>query len=820
MRIERAKTLSLVAVAAIAALLSLASAALASAPNKEIQTSSFGWEVDATTKADICAVASGDACQSGHPSPEPGGFEYPTSVAGAAKSDDIYVLDRGNHRIQELEADGKFILMFGTDVNRKGGDLCTAAETKECQAGTEGTTPGQFAQPQSIAVDPQSGNIYVAEFTFHTERVQEFTPNGEFVLEIGHEVNETKDKESGKTGLERNLCTAEEAKTVTKCTTPTVANTPEPGAFAFAESANLLAVGGPEDLLYIGEEHRIQVFDAKTGAGDGHYEKELSLTAISAAPGVAVTRIALDQTTGDLYVVYEDPETIRQLDPAGAQIKEFTTGEVLALAVNGQGLLAVSETVAGIPIGSLYEVGTSLHLISRFASHVSFSFTFNENKDLYGVVGGETSVDPAKHEVIAYEPVPIGELIAAPGQCAVAGASGADADVAFGCALEGEVDPWGVPETSVWFQWGRSERGLSERTVPPISLANTKKEGEEEPLVKVSAPVVGLLPNETIYDEVIGEDHNVRAPETITSAVGSFTTPSVPPRVLGEPVASFPTPTSVVMVGRINPEHTPTRYGFEYAPLAGCPNLATEPCSGRLETSVLSSPTYGGVPIAQEVTGLQPATSYRYRLVGENETSMHEHETAIAENGEPGLPEGTFQTAPAPAVTASTGAASLLTTTSALVSGAIDPDGEASTYAFEVGVDEGVGTRYGIVQTASIAADTEPQEEMLQLTGLQPGITYSYRISIHFGEGNVSGSSAVGEARTFTTLGLPEVLTTTTPPLLSVPHIAFPKPVTTRKPGKKAKKKHKPPKKKNRRSKKSSRSARTGRTRGHGKKKA
>ncbi len=242
-------------------------------------------------------------------------------------------------------------------------------------------------------------------------------------------------------------------------------------------------------------------------------------------------------------------------------------------------------------------------------SHDSVAIGFNdESRQLYVAVT-ESSVEPvAKQEVIAYEPVPIGELIAAPGQCAVTGAGGADADVAFACALEGEADPWGVPETGVWFQWGRGERGLSERTVPPIHLANTKKEGEEDPLAKVSAPVGGLLPNETIYDEVVGEDANVLAPETFTSATGSFATPSVPPRVLGEPVASFPTPTSVVMVGRINPEHTPTRYGFEYAPLAGCPNLATEPCSGRLETSVLSSPTYGGVPIAQEVTGLQTLT--------------------------------------------------------------------------------------------------------------------------------------------------------------------------------------------------------------------
>lgn len=787
MSTARAKQLPIATTAILIVLLALALAAPALASNavpvKEIETSHFGWEVDKTTKGKVCTVESHDECQPGTPSAEPGAFEYPGSVAGAgAGSDDIYVLDRGNHRVQELGPDGTFVLMFGAKVNKKGGDLCTAAEEKECQAGTQGSAPGQFTEaPQSIAVDSKSGDVYVAEFPHSAERVQEFTPNGEFVLEIGHEVNETKDEESGATNIERNLCTAEEVKDLgVKCTAPTPASSPEPGAFTFASSSNMLAVGGPEDLLYVGEEHGVQVFDSKAGPDDGHYEKELSL---STALGVAVTSIAVDRATGDLYTVYtgiayEHPDTIVELDPSGAQINTFTTGavRVLALAVNSEGLLAASESAAGSLRGSLYEVGSSLHLISHFASHGSSSIAFNEAENLYAAFGGEAGFDPAKQEVIAYRPVSIGALFAdGVRDCESLGTAGGEADVSFGCTLEGEVDPWGVSETSVWFQWGVSAGALSERTEPAIPVASSKSEGEEETPVKVSAHLSGLLPNQAVYGEVAGEDRNVRAPESITSAVLSSATPSVPPRVLGEPVSGSASPTSIVLFAGINPENTLTYYKFEYAPLAECPSLANGPCTGRLNTSTLASPVYGRVPVAQEVTNLQPATAYRYRLVGENETAGEEHQAAIAENGAPTLPEGTFQTAPAPAVSAQTGAVSLVTSTSALVSGAVDPDGEASTYAFELGVYEGAGTRYGIVQRAPLEAASEALPETVELSGLQPGTTYAYRISIRFGDGSTPGSSATGEPRTFTTLGLPAVLVSPgQPAMLSVPGVAFP----------------------------------------------
>jgi hypothetical protein len=61
-------------------------------------------------------------------------------------------------------------------------------------------------------------------------------------------------------------------------------------------------------------------------------------------------------------------------------------------------------------------------------------------------------------------------------------------------------------------------------------------------------------------------------------------------------------------------------------------------------------------------------------------------------------------------------------------------------------------------------------EEVVLVTGLQPGTKYAYRITIKSGYGN-----AVGAPATFTTAGLPEVLMSPTPlAMLPVPSIVFP----------------------------------------------
>jgi hypothetical protein len=728
------------ATVAIAMLTGTGAAQAATAPVKEVLTAYFGAKVNKTTGANVCSV--NETCQPAEVSSMPGGFEYPDDVAGAPNGN-VYVADRGNARIQELEADGKFVLMFGREVNANKTNVCLAGET--CKAGVEGTAAGQLVHPNAVAVD----------------RVDEYTSGGQFVLMFGRDVNKTKEKE-GAPQAERNVCTAASGN---ECQAGKGGT--EHGALV---GPVVIAVGPnpakpAENLLYVGEEHRVQEFKP-----DGTWVGEISLTSISSAEGADVRSLVVDQAA-NVYLFYGvgNVSNVREFDSSGTEVKDgrfpltlvprsanlapFSIGAALALSSTGR--LAVSEAEetknAFVPFGSLYDTSTA-QLITEFnLPTVSLGMAFNGNDELYA----QTLSPP---EIFAFKPRIAATLKTSEADC-VAGAEH-ESDVTLDCTLKGSVDAWGVKETEVWFEWGRTP-ALGQRT-PKQPVANEKlNEGEQELPVSVSS-VVGVRPNETFYDRMAGENHNVKAPEVLSShPTVSFKTSTVAPRVLSELSAPFVTASSAVMFGGLNPENAPTKYAFQYG---ACENL--ESCAPLAETTTRESAAYGEIGASGEATGLLPETTYGYRLVAVNEKG----EAAVNETGGTALPAGTFTTGPAPAPRAATGAASAIGTTAATISGMVDPDGQPATYAFEFGVSKGAETRYGVVFSGPAGAGTVPVEETFALSGLQPGTEYAYRITIKSGFGEARGT-----ALTFTTGGLPTVLSL--PSVLAqlpVPLVAFP----------------------------------------------
>jgi NHL repeat len=785
--------------ALVLVLIGATAADAATAPIKEVLASHIGWEVDKTTKGDICTVASGDECQFGKSSGEPGGFYNAKGIAVAANGN-VYVADWTNNRVQELTSAGQFVLMFGREVNETTkGDVCTEEEiTKaavKCKAGIAGSEAGAFVNEIAVAVDPASGNVYVAEPEVN-HRVDEYTAGGVFVLMLGKEVNANK----------TNLCLAGET-----CKAGVVVpGTSEHGAFVAPEA---LAAGGPEDLLYVGDEHRVQAFEA-----DGKYKSEISLTGISSAAGSHVSALALDSSCslhkppltegtiptckafdpgyGDVYLAYTTgglgvaDNVIHQFDTTGKETNEFAVlprelnkeAQVQRLAVDPVGRLAVASAETGGSQtfrGGFYEVAAkSLHLITKFAAPPANGMAFNASDELYLTGGAGTAL--TGHEIIVYEPRPVAEPRTNPQTC-VPGAEH-ETDVTFDCTLNGEVDPWGVKETEVWFEWGRTSQ-LGEKT-PPQPVSNEKsKEGEEELPVKVSAVIEGVRPNESpFYYQLAGEDHNVKTPETLASERASFATPIVAPWVSEPSVPVAARFSSAVIFGELNPENADTEYFFEYAPgeaLAGCTGVRRETCPGVLATPAVRAScslvkgvsfcVYGKIGSTVEVTGLQPVTVYHYRLFAESENTPKTEKT-YSKCPEK-CPEGSFTTAPVPVPHAVTGAASALGATSATISGTVNPDGAPATYAFELGIYSGAATQYGIVFSGAAGAGSVPVAETLPLSGLQPGTTYAYRIDVKSGYGE-----SVGATVTFTTAGLPGVLVVPSVlAQLSVPNIAFPK---------------------------------------------
>ena len=713
------------------------------------------------------------------------GFEYLEGGGVAvAPNGNIYVADRVNSRIQELTATGEFVLTFGWDVNKKKVEevspsqaeknVCTAAET--CQAGVEGSAAEQFFLPQGVAVDPSSGDVYVEEAG--NVRVDKYTAAGHFVWMLGKEVNKT---------TKANLCTpaSEPASVCGAGLRNGEPETTEQGAFNFAQAGGTMAVGGPENLLYVGDEQRVQEFD-----GEGKWKAEIEPATIdkgvetecsALVEGCKVRALAVD-TTGNVYLVdlvnFSFPQNrVRVFNPGGSTEESFEVKpkiqganlSIEAIALDAKGVLAVSVSGSEGHAGLLYETGAHLgHVVTTFSMpSESDGMRFDNNADanagfLYAPIG---------QEVLVYKPVFVAELLSSPAACK-AGAEH-ESDATFACTLNGEVNPEGVPQTAVWFQWGRTPTLGSETPHLAIAAGSVL-----EPVAPAPA-VEGLRPNATYYYRLAGFDENVQAPESpLSSETDSFATDYVGPNLVGEPSASFVKSSSAVLTGELNPENAETEYFFEYGQGSALENCsegvrkaaqANNSCAGVSTTEVVKSSIYGKAVESQEVSGLEPGARYRYRAYAASENN------ARTERRESIGPEAEFTTSPAPVVRAVTGPPSAISATSAVVSGTADPDGQEATYTFELGVYAGASTQYGVVLSGLAGAGVEPVPETLALTGLQPGTSYAYKIKVASGY-----SKAEGEPVIFTTSGLPEVVPVAPAlPMLAIPKIAFPKPTST-----------------------------------------
>jgi hypothetical protein len=131
-----------------------------------------------TTGLESCTAESG--CQTGSEGTGAGQLGAPYYIA-IDPAGDIYVQElEPRYRVQKFDPAGRFLLMFGGEVNKTTkADVCTAASHDECGVGVPGTGPGQFSRIGGITLGP-SGHILVGD----NERVQEFEPDGTFLAQV------------------------------------------------------------------------------------------------------------------------------------------------------------------------------------------------------------------------------------------------------------------------------------------------------------------------------------------------------------------------------------------------------------------------------------------------------------------------------------------------------------------------------------------------------------------------------------------------------------------------------------------------------------
>jgi hypothetical protein len=143
---------------------------------------------------DICTkqnLNEGDTCGGGMGGSSAGEFDIPQAVV-VDSAGGVYVADFGNHRVEEFDSKGEFVLMFGGGVDQgphHPGDICTKENLNEgdtCGAGTVGNGPGQIGEwgytANNIAIGgPEAeAEVYVGD----EGRVDVFKPSGAFMEQI------------------------------------------------------------------------------------------------------------------------------------------------------------------------------------------------------------------------------------------------------------------------------------------------------------------------------------------------------------------------------------------------------------------------------------------------------------------------------------------------------------------------------------------------------------------------------------------------------------------------------------------------------------
>jgi hypothetical protein len=325
--------------------------------------------------------------------------------------------------------------------------------------------------------------------------------------------------------------------------------------------------------------HNLLVADPEAG-GIRRYEPDGTQLSTIAIPGVQPAWIAI-APDGSLYVAQSGGQTVLHLSSTGTELNQIAAaGAIESLAVDpASGRLLIAA-------------GDRLDLYSTTGAFLSYTDT-PEGSALGLAVDGSSGrvyeVSSAGFVINTYVP---------------ATWPGIEGPVVSGIEphsvhFSAEVDPGAGPpdESEARFEWS-DDGGATWSSTPEQALSGPQT---------IEADVSGITVN---FDFLV----RVTASNSLTShttAAVPFSTPETPPEVIPG-AATDVTETSAVLNGTINPAGNQTTYYFEYGP--------TTDYGSRLPAGI--DAVAGGErqnrAFKRTVVGLEPGTTYHYRLVAEN----------------------------------------------------------------------------------------------------------------------------------------------------------------------------------------------------------
>jgi hypothetical protein len=645
---------------------------------------------------------------------------------------------------------------------------------------------GQFAEPTGVAVNDETGDVYVVDTGDH--RVEWFNSTGTYEGQFeGSGAGKLSDPEgiaidndssspshgdvyvadNGREVIDKFSAAGHYEGQITggKCESE---GEPPPCAGSKVEPfvGELYVAADPAGNLWVYEPHAADGLHASVYEfnDEGSYVATRQLlTGPEAAQGFAV------DSSGDLYVTQGDTQAA-----GNTKVYEFeqATGKRREI-IEYPGLVSpVRLAILSASNRLLVDVGSSIQLFtSPLREFPGEGLSDSAGIAVNGAAGEGLlyATQRGADNVVFFEAGPseapkvLGESASAPGP--------EDSEATFSAT----IDP-GNSETTYLFEYARSAEAVEkgEGTQVPGGTPLPAEFGDQAAEVGLELRPV----TETFYYRVIATN----AIATVDGPVEAYT--KLP--IVADDKVSELTSVSAMLEATVNPGYFNTTYAFEYGETpaqleAGdgtvihgttsvlqerklealkhqeesegktiCPGITPEGGGGTLPETV-GNPC----PVSAEISGLQSGVTYYYRVVAKNEVTKH---TQNANKGAPVY--GPIESVtPFRAPAATTGVAESITETTAALSGEVNPEGAPVTYYFayvsearyRAAQEQGASNPYAegerTESRALNASDGAQAVGPVQADDLLPGETYHYALVAT----NQYGIQSVGTGRVFTT---------------------------------------------------------------------
>lgn len=456
------------------------------------------------------------------------------------------------------------------------------------------------------------------------------------------------------------------------------------------------------------------------GSGPGQFGREF----FTAASGIAV-----DQSNGDVYVTDTVNNRIEKFSPAGAFLSQFDGTATPAGSFSTPTSVAVDPTD-----GSVYVVDAGHDVVDKFDSSGALVAGFGSGGSIGGFNFPTFGSQPSG-----------GVAVDSSGRLYVGDPGNAVVD---------EYDASGAFQGQLGAGTLVAPSELAADSAGDVFAVDSSDESivEFDPAgARVLSFADGVTTSRAPRGVAVSPDAS-RVYVSATSFLGGsevriFARAIVPDVVTG--TATNRGDTTVTLNGSVNPDGVPlTDCHFAYTDQADFeangytgPDARSAPCTPAATSIPADTAVH---PVAAVVEGLTPNTTYDFRLVAGNaEGSNHGQDLTVRTSGPPVI-EAT--------------SVSEVTSTAAVLEARVNPEGADTTYHF----DYGPTTAYGSIAPipdADLGAGTSDQLASAVAQGLAPGTTYHYRVVATNPSSPAGGTT--GPDRTFTTFppsptGLPD----------------------------------------------------------------